>query len=144
MRLHRRLLRCKRGGVAPLLVGAQHQGGYPAPCDERTSEEAPRIYATWRIFRAFLGSNFRERSKEDCRPKRMSRARAGGLVRRESPARKWRAMGRIEHPLLVRDIPLTDLRPPPANHTIPQKATDVSIYAFGAERGQGGALNLER
>jgi hypothetical protein len=28
----------------------------------------------------------------------------------------------------------SDLRPPPANHTIPQKATDVSICAFGAER----------
>ena len=35
-------------------------------------------------------------------------------VSQKTPARKWRAMGRIEHSLMVRAIPPTDLRPPPA------------------------------
>src|SRR5215210_2813033 len=46
---------------------------------------------------------------------------------------KRRAMGRIEHTLLVegRKSSPTDLRPSPANHTIPQKATNVSIQDNG-------------
>jgi hypothetical protein len=47
-----------------------------------------------------------------------------------SPARKWRARGRIEHTLLDegRGPTPTDLRPSPANRTIPQEVPNVSIY----------------
>jgi hypothetical protein len=37
-------------------------------------------------------------------------------------------MGRIEQTLLDGDAAPTDLRPSPANLTIPQKVTNVSIY----------------
>ena len=37
-------------------------------------------------------------------------------------------MGRIEHTLLDGDVAPTDLRPSPANRTIPQKVPNVSIY----------------
>jgi hypothetical protein len=47
-----------------------------------------------------------------------------------SPARKWRARGRIEHTLLDGGRALHPNRPKTfARHpTIPQKVTDVSIY----------------
>ena len=34
-------------------------------------------------------------------------------------------MGRIEHSLMVRDIPLTDLRPPPATTSYHKKVTTI-------------------
>jgi hypothetical protein len=37
-------------------------------------------------------------------------------------------MGRIEQTLLDGDVAPTDLRPSPANRTIPQKVPNVSIY----------------
>jgi hypothetical protein len=47
-----------------------------------------------------------------------------------APARKWRAVGRIEHTLLVggESSTPTDLKTIARNHTIPQKVTDVSNY----------------
>jgi hypothetical protein len=42
-------------------------------------------------------------------------------------------MGRIEQTLLDGDVAPTDLRPSPANPTIPQKVTTVSIYHKGPE-----------
>ena len=50
-----------------------------------------------------------------------------------TPARKWRSDGRIEQTLLDGDAAPTDLRPSPANHTIPQKVTYVSICYKGPE-----------
>jgi hypothetical protein len=54
---------------------------------------------------------------------------------KDSPALKRRAMGRIEHTLLVGDghpnRPKTFARTP-LNPTIPQKVTNVSIYHKGA------------
>jgi hypothetical protein len=38
-----------------------------------------------------------------------------------------RAMGRIEHSLMVRDIPLTDLRPPPATTSYHKKVTSIAF-----------------
>src|SRR5215212_9607813 len=51
-----------------------------------------------------------------------------------APARKWRAVGRIEHPLLDggRSSTPSDLRPSPANPTIAQKVTGVAKRARAA------------
>src|SRR5215210_5613789 len=54
---------------------------------------------------------------------------------RRTPARKWRAMGRIEHTLLDegRASSPTDLRPSPATPPYHTKVTDVSICDRGPE-----------
>src|SRR5215203_5296804 len=57
-----------------------------------------------------------------------SEVRAGVDPLKTSPARQRRASGRIERQLLDGGAAATDLRPSPANPTIPQKVTDVSIY----------------
>jgi hypothetical protein len=44
-----------------------------------------------------------------------------------APTRKRRAVGRIEHLLLVGDIPPTDLRPPPTTRPYHKKVTSVSF-----------------
>jgi hypothetical protein len=51
-----------------------------------------------------------------------------------SPARKWRAMGRIEHTLLDGACRLHPHRPKTfaRNLTIPQKVPNVSIYDKGS------------
>ena len=51
-----------------------------------------------------------------------SEPRAGVDTQKTSPARKWRARGRIEQTLLDGDAAPTDLRPSPANRTIPHKS----------------------
>jgi hypothetical protein len=54
--------------------------------------------------------------------------RAGVDPLKTSPARKCRAMGRIEQTLLDEGVSTpTDLRPSPANRTIPQEVPNVSI-----------------
>jgi hypothetical protein len=52
-----------------------------------------------------------------------------------SPARKWRAMGRIEHALLDGALSVRPNRPKTfaRKPTIPQKVTNVSIYHKGPE-----------
>src|SRR5215212_6649294 len=64
-----------------------------------------------------------------------SEVRAGVDPLKTSPARQWRAMGRIEHTLFDRGRSSTpsDLRPSPATPPIPHKVTDVSIYDRGPE-----------
>ena len=59
-----------------------------------------------------------------------SEARAGVNTLDPSPARKWRARGRIEHTLLDGEFSVRPNRPKTfaRNPTIPQKATNVSIY----------------
>ena len=61
--------------------------------------------------------------------------RAGVDTRKTSPARKWRAMGRIEQTLLDGEFSVRPNRPKTIAryHTIPQKVTTVSIYAKGPE-----------
>jgi hypothetical protein len=56
------------------------------------------------------------------------------------PARKWRAVGRIEHPLLDggRSSTPSDLRPSPAVPIIPQKVTVVAKRA----RAEDGCLGV--
>jgi hypothetical protein len=61
----------------------------------------------------------------------LAASRGPGLTHLSSPARKWRAMGRIEHTLLDGDGAPTDLRPSPAKRTIPQEVPNVSIYDKG-------------
>jgi hypothetical protein len=60
-----------------------------------------------------------------------SEVRAGVDPLKTSPARKWRAMGRIEQTLLVGDAAPTDLRPSPATTPYHIKVTNVSIYDKG-------------
>jgi hypothetical protein len=48
-----------------------------------------------------------------------------------SPARKWRARGRIEQTLLDGDAAPTDLRPSPANRTIPHKSAECFYLRQG-------------
>jgi len=52
-----------------------------------------------------------------------------------APARKWRALGRIEHTLLDREFSVRPNRPKTIarNPTIPQKVTNVSIHDKGPE-----------
>ena len=55
--------------------------------------------------------------------------RAGVDTRKVSPARKCRAMGRIEQPLLDGDVAPTDLRPSLANRTItPSPLNVVNVH----------------
>src|SRR5215210_8274864 len=68
----------------------------------------------------------------------LSYRRAGDNGLDASPARKWRARGRIEQTLLDGgwrhpNRPKTFARNPPRNPTIPQKVTNVSIYHKGSE-----------
>src|SRR5215216_3033085 len=68
-----------------------------------------------------------------------SEPRAGVDALKSSPARKWRAMGRIEQTLLDGDVAPTDLRPSLANRTItpsPLNVVNVHRSVFKAqERG---------
>jgi len=57
-----------------------------------------------------------------------SEVRAGVDTRKASPARKWRARGRIEQTLLDGDAAPTDLRPSPATPPYHTKVSNVSIY----------------
>jgi len=59
--------------------------------------------------------------------------RAGVSMLDPSPARKWRARGRIEHTLLDGEFSVRPNRPKTfaRNPNIPQKMTDVSIYDEG-------------
>ena len=52
-----------------------------------------------------------------------------GEIVLETPARKWRTMGRIEHTLLDGEFSVCPNRPKTIarNPTIPQKVTNVSI-----------------
>ena len=56
-------------------------------------------------------------------------------MRKPSPARKCRALGRIEQTLLDGEFSVRPNRPKTIarNPTIPQKVTTVSIYAKGSE-----------
>jgi hypothetical protein len=62
---------------------------------------------------------------------------------KSSPARKWRARGRIEQALLDGDVAPTDLRPSLANRTItpsPLNVVNVHCSVFKAqERGKARA-----
>jgi hypothetical protein len=62
-------------------------------------------------------------------------ARAGVNALDESPARKWRARGRIEHMLLDGEFSIRPNRPKTFARylTIPHKVTNVSIHDKGAE-----------
>jgi hypothetical protein len=62
-----------------------------------------------------------------------SEVRAGVDTRKASPARKWRAMGRIEHMLLDGEFSVRPNRPKTfaRYYTIPQKVTTVSINTKG-------------
>jgi hypothetical protein len=73
-----------------------------------------------------------------------SEVRAGDNGLDASPARKWRARGRIEHTLLDGEFSVRPNRPKtfartPLNPTIPQKVTNVSICHKG-----GGYVVLSR
>jgi hypothetical protein len=59
-----------------------------------------------------------------------SEARAGVNALDPSPARKWRARGRIEHTLLDGEFSVRPNRPKTfaRNPTTPQKVPNVSIY----------------
>src|SRR5688572_15711601 len=65
--------------------------------------------------------------------------RAGVDQLKTSPARKWRARGRIEHTLLVGVNGLRPNRPKTFARylTIPQKVTTVSIYGKGPGHPEG-------
>jgi hypothetical protein len=64
-----------------------------------------------------------------------SEVRAGVDTRKASPARKWRAMGRIEHTLLDEGRGSHPNRPKTfaRNRTLPREVADVSIYDKGPE-----------
>jgi hypothetical protein len=64
-----------------------------------------------------------------------AKRRAGVNALDPSPARKWRARGRIEHTLLDGEFSVRPNRPKTIAryHTIPQKVTNVSIYGEGPE-----------
>ena len=70
---------------------------------------------------------------------------AGRVKRQGTPARKWRAVGRIEHSLLGggRSSTPSDLRPSPALPIIPQKVTVVAKRAKAAPAQQTGVRARE-
>ena len=68
-----------------------------------------------------------------------AKRRAGVNALDPSPARKWRARGRIEHMLLDGEFSVRPNRPKTIarNYTIPHKVTNVSIYDKGPEPRSG-------
>jgi hypothetical protein len=68
-------------------------------------------------------------------PLALAASRGPGVTHSTFPARKWRAMGRIEHTLLDGEFSVRPNRPKTfaRNPTIPQKVPDVSIYDKGRD-----------